>query len=116
MARLNHDGENRYSFTCPGCQMMHAVMVSGPRAWEWNGSIGSPTLRPSVLFASGHFAQGWAGPKCWCTYKQEHPEHAEHSFSCVRCHSFITDGKIQFLADSTHALAGHTVDLPEYAA
>jgi hypothetical protein len=30
-----------------------------------------------------------------------------------RCHSFVTDGRIQFLSDSTHALAGQTVDLPE---
>jgi len=29
------------------------------------------------------------------------------------CHSFIRDGKIQFLGDCTHALAGQTVDLPE---
>ena len=29
------------------------------------------------------------------------------------CHSFITDGRIQFLSDCTHALAGQTVDLPE---
>jgi len=29
------------------------------------------------------------------------------------CHSYVTDGRIQFLADCTHALAGLTVDLPE---
>jgi hypothetical protein len=29
------------------------------------------------------------------------------------CHSFVTDGKIQFLGDCTHALAGQTVELPE---
>ena len=29
------------------------------------------------------------------------------------CHSFITDGKIQFLSDCFHELAGQTVDLPE---
>jgi hypothetical protein len=29
------------------------------------------------------------------------------------CHSFVTDGRIQFLNDCTHALAGQTVDLPE---
>lgn len=30
------------------------------------------------------------------------------------CHSFITDGEIQFLNDCTHKLAGHTVDLLEW--
>lgn len=27
------------------------------------------------------------------------------------CHSFVTDGKIRFLNDCTHDLAGQTVDL-----
>ena len=31
------------------------------------------------------------------------------------CHSFITDGRIQFLNDCTHALAGHTVPLPPFS-
>jgi hypothetical protein len=30
------------------------------------------------------------------------------------CHSYVTDGKIQFLNDCTHELAGQTVDLPEW--
>lgn len=29
------------------------------------------------------------------------------------CHSFITDGNIQFLADCTHELAGKTIPLPD---
>jgi hypothetical protein len=29
------------------------------------------------------------------------------------CHSFVADGKIQFLGDCTHKLAGQTVDIPE---
>ena len=29
--------------------------------------------------------------------------------------AFVTDGRIQYLADSTHALAGQTVDLPEWS-
>jgi len=30
------------------------------------------------------------------------------------CHSFVTDGRIQFLTDCTHALAGQTVDIPDF--
>lgn len=29
-----------------------------------------------------------------------------------RCHLFLTDGRIQFLSDCAHELAGQTVDLP----
>ncbi len=28
------------------------------------------------------------------------------------CHTFVTDGRIQFLGDCTHVMAGQTVDLP----
>jgi hypothetical protein len=30
------------------------------------------------------------------------------------CHSFITDGRIQFLGDCTHRLAGQTVPIPDW--
>lgn len=30
-----------------------------------------------------------------------------------RCHSFIEGGRIRFLSDCSHALAGQTVELPE---
>lgn len=29
------------------------------------------------------------------------------------CHSYVTNGRIQYLGDCTHELAGQTVDLPE---
>jgi hypothetical protein len=31
-----------------------------------------------------------------------------------QCHSFVTDGKIQFLPDCYHSLKGQTVELPEW--
>lgn len=30
------------------------------------------------------------------------------------CHSYVTDGQIQFLTDSKHGLAGQTVPLPPF--
>jgi hypothetical protein len=32
------------------------------------------------------------------------------------CHLFLTDGRLQYLGDCTHALAGQTVPLPELPA
>jgi hypothetical protein len=91
--------------------MLHVLRVSGPNAWSFNGDINSPTLQPSVLFQSGHYAPDRINTgKCWCTYNAEHPEQKK-PFICVRCHSFVTNGKIQFLGDCTHAMAGQTVDL-----
>ena len=31
------------------------------------------------------------------------------------CHSFVVNGQIQFLPDCTHALAGQTVPIPDWA-
>jgi hypothetical protein len=94
-------------FWCPGCKTMH-VVDSG---WTFDGNYDRPTFSPSVLVRGGHYAQGWKGPECWCTwYPKNHPD-AARKFECSICHSFVRDGQIQFLADSTHALAGKTVAL-----
>jgi len=30
------------------------------------------------------------------------------------CHSYITEGRIQYLVDCTHAMAGQTVEIPDW--
>ena len=77
-------GQTRLSFECPGCGNHHHV--EAPR-WEWNGSMDAPTFSPSILVN-------------------------QHD-SASRCHSFVRDGRIEFLGDCHHALAGQTVQLPE---
>ena len=106
-------GAEHVSFWCPGCDEPHRIRVAGAQPWAWNQSCDKPTFHPSVLVSGGHYAPGWQGPHCWCTYDREHPE-TPSGFKCDRCHSWVKEGKITFLADSTHALAGKTVDLPEY--
>lgn len=84
------------AFWCPGCREMHVVWVGegqGPR-WGWNGSAERPTFTPSVLVT---WNQGEA--------------RVPHA-----CHSFVTDGRIQFLGDCTHELAGQTVDMVDIPA
>lgn len=73
----------------------------GPR-WGWNGDMDRPTFTPSVLVR-------WSEPS-------NAPEEFDNPAKDVKkvCHSFVTDGRIQFLSDSTHALAGQTVDIPDY--
>ena len=100
------------AFMCPGCQMMHQVRVEGagrPR-WEYNGDPNAPTFSPSVLVTSGHHVSGHTGD-CWCSLAKRTGE--DPDFSCFRCHSYVRDGRIQFLSDCTHVLAGQTVDLPD---
>lgn len=113
-AVINVNGSSA-TFWCPGCKDFHSLNTAGSNrpVWGWNGSTDKPTFTPSVLAKSGHYASGHKqGDSCWCTYNAEHPDDAD--FSCYICHSFVTDGRIQFLSDCTHELAGQTVDLPEY--
>lgn len=95
-------------YWCPGCRELHVLPV--PR-WTWNGDVDRPTFAPSVLIRSGHYVPGHDGD-CWCTYNAAHPG-APAPFGCGVCHHFVRDGQLEFLADSTHALAGQTVPLPD---
>jgi hypothetical protein len=102
MARVEeqkHDnGTRSMLFECPGCDMLHVVYVASGEGtnlpvWGWNGSMDRPTFTPSVLVS-------------WTERPRTNPVEKV-------CHSFVTDGRIQFLGDCTHKLAGQTVDLPE---
>lgn len=89
VTRLTKDG--RVMWFCPGCEAVHSI---DPKRWVWNGSRDKPVFHPSVLVT-------WAGVIAGQTVTRV-------------CHSFVTDGKMDFLSDCTHSLAGKTVDIPEW--
>lgn len=118
-AKLVGDSEGRFygiRFDCPGCALGHDWRGAGahvlpvdwvpkgrersPHAankpqWGFNGNLERPTFSPSILSRqTGAVENGVRNPD-------------------FVCHSFIRDGRIEFLSDCTHALAGQTVDLPE---
>jgi hypothetical protein len=104
-------------FTCPGCGDEHAMRlqpVPGKPSWSFNGDENAPTLQPSILATSGHYTDHAKPDDCWCSFEEHFPGEGPAPFHCYRCHSFVTDGKIQFLSDCSHALAGQTVDLPDF--
>jgi hypothetical protein len=94
---------------CPACGNGHKFDVG---RWQFNGNVDRPTFLPSMLVQSGHYIPGHQGD-CWCTYNAEHPD-GPAPFTCVSCHSFVRDGRIEFLSDCTHELAGKTVDLEDW--
>lgn len=63
------------------------LLPVGGSGWTWNGDLERPTFRPSILSRTAD-ASGE-----------------------IRCHSYVTDGRIEFLGDCSHELAGQTVDL-----
>lgn len=86
------DGIERLCWECDGCGEVHMIPIAGERSWSWNGSAVSPTISPSILV---RFTR---------------------ADTPVVCHSFVVNGSVQFLSDSTHALAGQTVPMvPERA-
>jgi hypothetical protein len=97
------------AFWCPGCNEPHAILT--PSVWAWDGNAEAPTFSPSVLVRGGHYADGRR--PCWCTWNAEHPDDPT-VFTCSQCHSYVRAGRIEFLADSVHALAGQTVPLPPW--
>lgn len=100
--------DGRHAFRCPGCGDVHALN----NTWAFNNDYDKPTFSPSVLVTCGHYVNGYTKEHCWCTYNAEHPD--DPGPICYRCHSFVKDGKIQFLPDCTHELAGQTVEIPEW--
>lgn len=90
-------GENgRVLFWCAGCDGAHQIYVGqgdGPR-WSFDGNAESPTFAPSILVRGGGNVRR-AG---------------------MVCHSFVRGGRIEYLADCTHALAGQTIELPDFDA
>jgi len=100
-------------FWCPGCLSTHQIQTKGNAPWEYNGNPDAPTFTPSVLITSGHYISTFKpGDDCWCTFEARFGY--DPGFRCKRCHSFVKDGQIQFLADSSHEFAGQTVPLQPY--
>ncbi len=81
---------------------MHII----PDSWSFDGNLEAPTFNPSVKITGkltikldGRWIGDWvrdAGgdPVDFC------------------CHYFLHAGQLQFCGDSTHALAGKTIELP----
>lgn len=82
-----------YYFNCPGCGDSHAPCVrpyvcDNGASWEFNGDLERPTFRPSIL------------------------SRVEKTEGGVKvCHLYVTDGKLHFLSDCTHKMAGKIVEM-----
>lgn len=96
----------RLGFRCPGCNQMHAVNV-GPGGWGFDGDHARPTFTPSVLVRGTYWEPAVTAENMEEWRRAPWPQHPVERV----CHSFVTDGQIQFLGDCTHALAGQTVPL-----
>lgn len=90
MAKLIWMQEHSLIFHCPGCGFAHRFRVKavesepGAPVWSWNENMDLPTFTPSLMY-------GIDGK--------------------TECHLFVRDGKIVFLNDCAHKLAGQTIEM-----
>jgi hypothetical protein len=109
--------DHRYGIIhwCPGCEMRHLVYIAQQRnapphpVWAWNGEFNNRiTTTPSVQLHLGmRYNEGL------------HPlniKRDEYDVVQINCHYFITGGNLVFCGDSSHNLAGLTVELPNFPA
>jgi hypothetical protein len=100
--RTKEFGPNQYGITCPACAMGHML-----KGWTFNGNLERPTFTPSLLVTGQlRFPTDEELERITTGEKVDIPDGI--------CHSYITDGNIQYLTDCTHAFAGKTLELPTY--
>lgn len=92
------------AFFCLGCNTEHFINdalttisnLPESHIWTFNDDFDKPTIRASILTR---------------IYIQNENTKV-YDVEINRCHSFITDGSIQYLSDCQHKLAGQTIELP----
>ncbi len=80
--------DNRLWHWCAGCERLHPLPWPDC-GWTFNGNFERPTMTPSFMQEGGHKYQ---------------------------CHYILTDGVLNYCADSWHSLAGKSVPLPDLPA
>lgn len=90
--RNTEDGVAHY---CIACRGLHNFSIKRPnhlaQRWTWNGHIVAPTFFPSMHIITRHL----------------HDRKFMQS-----CHYWIRGGRVEFLKDCTHSMAGVTISLP----
>lgn len=78
-------------FYCLACKESHIVCVGKKsywrQIWTFNNDYNKPTINPSILVSVNY-----------------------PNYTSI-CHSFIKEGKIQYLNDCTHNMKGTTIEL-----
>lgn len=95
-----HFDRTIYIFKCPGCRFNHHFITEWDiekaslppdrrLTWNFNGSVEMPTFEPSLVNRYTSFGKNGI------------------------CHLFVTLGRIAYLPDCTHALAGKNVEMED---
>ena len=101
----------RIAFWCPGCDEAHAVNAT----WTFDGNVHAPTFTPSIMVTGTKLTpEGEAMIDEDIAKQVIRTGDFQYPSVDTCCHSFVRAGRIEFLGDCTHKLAGQTVSLPEW--
>lgn len=100
-AVIKNEGK-QVKIICPGCGHEHQIPIQKvywcDHVWTFNGDVNNPTFTPSINIG---YDQSEIAP--------------EDRVPDYRCHFVITNGKISYCNDCTHALVGQqNIDLPKF--
>ena len=99
----NSDGTHHtWLWLCPACQCAHQC----DDRWKFNGDLQRPSFLP-------HGTE--AGSILIHAVTHSMPGAPDYEVCRPRCHSYVRDGWVRYEPDSSHAMAGTSVELPDWA-
>lgn len=76
-------GNSQIAIYCEGCKSHHVFSLDS--GWTFNNDFVKPTFSPSMLVNGNSVPEEFKGKEGY-----------------LRCHSFVTNGEIQYLSDCDH--------------
>lgn len=119
-AKLRNYGTSRtsrgYAHWCPACKEMHVFTTernagsAGPQ-WTFDGNAASPTFSPSMKITGKQIERDEGGKWTGEWVRDQNGNAVDYC-----CHYILTAGVLNYCGDSTHALKGQSVPLPDLPA
>lgn len=107
--KVDYDGSTEFMLFCPACKMGHHF---NEKIWTFNQDMEKPTISPSLLVRYVNMPDPvLRDEKGECILGED-----GRLVGCkdMICHSFVRDGKIEYLSDCTHDMAGQTIELTDF--
>lgn len=102
-----------FAHWCPACREVHVFIternVPAPPMWTFNGDTAAPTFSPSMKITGKEIERDAEGK--WTGEWVRDPSTGQARDFC--CHYILTAGVLNYCGDSTHAMKGQSVPLPD---
>ena len=105
---VNNEIETTYVFVCLACGNCHWIRTKGKQPiWTLTGlENNEPTISQSILVRGT------------VPITDEEADRIMHGEKIIPkplvCHSFVRNGKIEYLSDCSHGYAGKSIELPDF--